>query len=296
MSAESPTNEPVVTESIALRAFALLEQVVKSPAPMSLDDLTSALQLPKPTVFRILNLLKNAQLVRREATGKRYTIGPRLTIFAVDLWRSDTLRVQWHSALETAVAEIGESCNLTLLENDRVLYLDRVETSHPLRLHLETGTRVPLHCTASGKLFLAQMSTAEARRVLGDEPFERFTAKTITDFATLEADLAKVRRTGVGTHDCERFEDSVAIAVPVFAQGGDHAMVAAVAMHAPSSRANLKTCMGYVAALQRAGATISSTMAPDTPARAKPAPRASGKAASRSLAPVASGSIRRAAR
>jgi DNA-binding IclR family transcriptional regulator len=252
--------ESAATESIALRAFAMLEQIVNAPGPMSLDGLTSALQLPKPTVFRIVNLLNDAGLLRREPAGKRYTIGPRLTTFAIDLWRSDTLRVQWHRALEDCVAEIGESCNLTLLENNQVLYLDRVETSHPLRLHLEAGTRVPLHCTASGKLFLARMSEAEARRALGAEPYQRFTAKTITDFETLEAHLAKVRKTGVGTHDCELFDDSVAVAVAV--SGREGSIVAAVAMHAPSSRASLKTCMGYVPALQRAAATIASTMSP----------------------------------
>lgn len=262
--------ESAATESIALRAFAVLEQIVNAPGPMSLDDLTSALNLPKPTVFRIVNLLKDAGLLRREPAGKRYTFGPRLTSFAVDLWRSDTLRLQWHRALEDAVAEIGESCNLTLLENNQVLYLDRVETSHPLRLHLEAGTRVPLHCTASGKLFLSQMSVAEAKRVLGDEPYQRFTSKTITSFAPLQAELAKVRKTGIGTHDCERFDDSVAIAVPVFGRGG--AIFAAVAMHAPSSRASIKSCMGYVDALRRAASTIASTMSPGSTANCQARP------------------------
>lgn len=269
--------ESAATESIALRAFAVLEQVVNAPGPMSLDDLTSALNLPKPTVFRILNLLKDANLLRREPDTKRYTIGSRLTSFAVDLWRSDMLRLQWHRALEDAVAEIGESCNLTLLENNQVLYLDRVETSHPLRLHLEAGTRVPLHCTASGKLFLSQMSDAEAKQALGDEPYQRFTSKTITRFAPLQAELEKVRKTGIGTHDCELFDDSVAVAVPVFGRSG--AIFAAVAMHAPSSRASIKTCMGYVDALRRAAATIASTMSSGGPANCQARPAASRSSA-----------------
>ena len=240
------------TESIALRAFALLEQLISAPGPMSLDELTLAVGLPKPTVFRILGLLNDAGLLRRESPGKRYAVGPRLTAFAVDLWRNDMLRAPWHDALEVAVAETGESCNLTILENNQVLYLDRVETSHPLRLHLEVGTRVPLHCTASGKLFLSRMGGEELRRVLGRQPYQRFTAKTITELEPLLADLAKVRRTGVGTHDCERFDDSVAIAVPVLGPQG--AIVAAVAMHAPSSRASIKSSMAFVPTLQRAAA------------------------------------------
>jgi IclR family transcriptional regulator, acetate operon repressor len=250
--------EAPATESIALRAFALLEIVVNAPGPMSLDDMTLALRLPKPSVFRILNMLKDADLLRREPTSKRYAVGPRLSAFAVDLWRSSLLRMQWHRALEDAVAQIGESCNLTLLENNQVLYLDRVETAHPLRLHLEIGTRVPLHCTASGKLFLSAMRSSDARHLLGSEPYARFTNKTIVSFAALEADLAKVRKTGIGTHDCERFDDSVAIAVPVPGPTGE--IFAAVAVHAPSSRASIKSCMQFVPVLKLAAANIAATL------------------------------------
>ena len=186
------------TESIALRAFAVLEEVVRAAAPMSLDEVTHARGLPKPTTFRILSLLQSADLLRREPLTKRYTVGPRLTAFALDLWRQSTLRVQWHRALEEAVEEIGESCNLTILEGDKVLYLDRVETRRPLRLHLEPGTRVPLHCSASGKLFLCQMSRDEVRRLLGPEPLASHTDKTITRYVDLFEDLARVLGTQVG--------------------------------------------------------------------------------------------------
>jgi len=255
----TPTNSETNT-SIALRAFAMLEAIVNAPGPMSLDELTSELKLPKPTVFRIVTMLKEADLLLRESAGKRYVAGPRLLSFGIDMWRSNTLRVQWHRALEDTVAECGECCNLTLLEGNQVLYIDRVETSHPLRLHLDPGTRVPLHCTASGKLFLSQMSPEDAKRTLGDEPYERFTSKTIVSFGKLQLELEKVRKTGVGTHDSELFNDSVAIAVPVLGRKGE--IVAAVAMHAPSSRASIDTCLGFIDSLRKAASTISSTMSP----------------------------------
>ncbi len=250
----------VPTESIALRAFAVLEEVVRAAAPMSLDEVTHARGLPKPTTFRILSLLQSAELLRREPLTKRYTVGPRLTAFALDLWRQSTLRVQWHRVLEEAVAEIGESCNLTILEGDEVLYLDRVETRRPLRLHLEPGTRVPLHCTASGKLFLCQMSRDQVRRLMGPEPLESHTDKTITRYADLFDDLEKVLATQVGTHDCELFDDSVAIAVPIADAAGY--IYAAVAVHAPSSRESIESCMRHLPALRKAAARIGATMMP----------------------------------
>jgi DNA-binding IclR family transcriptional regulator len=267
-SARDPDAAASGGESIALRAFAVLEHLVAAGAPLSLDDVTHALQLPKPTLFRILKLLQDASLLRRDAGTKRYTVGPRLTAFAVNLWRNDTLRAQWHSALQTAVAETGESCNLTLLEGRQVLYLDRVETSHPLRLHLEIGTRVPLHCTASGKLFLSAMAPADARRLLGDEPYAVYTPHTLTTFDALATQLAQVRKSSVATHDGELFADSVAIAVPVV--GPDGAITAAVAVHAPATRASIRSCMDFVPALRRAAHTIALSMQPADAAAGTP--------------------------
>jgi IclR family acetate operon transcriptional repressor len=267
----SPASTPAA-ESIALRAFAALECVAAASQPLTLDDITSSLGLPKPTVFRILNLLKEAGLLHRDVASKRYTAGLRLTTFAVDLWRNASLRVPWHHALETAVQEIGESCNLTMLENNRVLYIDRVECHQALRLHLEIGTRVPLHCTASGKIFLSQMSPERVQDLLGPEPYERFTPHTLTTYRELAAELETTRRTGVGLHDSELFADSVAVAVPIADRRGH--FFAAVAMHAPASRASIGSAQQYVPVLHRAARTIAATMVSGLPqAPAQPAPQ-----------------------
>ena len=249
-------------ESVALRAFSVLECVARAAQPLSLDDITQQLGLPKPTVFRILGLLKGAGLLQRDALSKRFTAGPRLTSFGVDLWRNASLRLQWHRALQIAVVEAGETCNITMLDKDQVLYIDRVETHQPLRLHLDVGTRVPLHCTAAGKLFLSVMSPAELRAVLGPEPFERFTPKTITTLKALQTELERTRLTGVGIHDSELFADSVAVAVPVLDAHGR--TFAAVAMHAPASRVSLRAAMTRLPVLTKAAQTIAATLA-DSP-------------------------------
>lgn len=255
-----PKKAAGANESIALRAFAVLEDVVRAAAPMSLDEVTQARRLPKPTAFRILGLLHSAGILRREPLTKRYSVGPRLTAFALDLWKQSSLRLQWHHALEEVVAEFNESCNLTILNGDKVLYLDRVETSRPLRLHLEPGTRVPLHCTASGKLFLCQLRREQIRKLVGHEPLKAYTSTTITGLAALYKDLEKVLATQVGTHDSELFDDSVAIAVPIASASGY--IYAAVALHAPSSRESIASCARFLPALRKAALRIASTMTP----------------------------------
>lgn len=254
----APAPAGTAAESVALRAFSVLECVARAAQPLSLDDITHQLGLPKPTVFRILGLLKDAALLQRDPVSKRFTAGPRLTSFGVDLWRNASLRQQWHRALQIAMVETGETCNITMLEKDRVLYVDRVETPQPLRLHLDVGTRVPLHCTAAGKLFLCAMTPSELRAVLGPEPFESFTPKTLTTYIALQAELERTRVAGVGIHDSELFADSVAVAVPVVDNQGR--TFAAVAMHAPASRVSLGAAMALLPALAKAARTIAGTL------------------------------------
>ena len=274
-----------MAESPAIRSFSVLEMIVRADAPLSLDDATQLAGLPKATMFRILTSLHGAGLLRRDPSTKRYAVGPRLTSLAIDMWRQSTLRAQWHQALQRVVDVIDESVNLTILEGREVLYLDRVETKRPLRLHLEPGTRVPLHCTASGKLFLSQMSKEQVRALLGPSPLPKITSRTIRDYPTLERELEKVRRTQVGTHDSEMFEDSVAIAVPVCDAAGR--IFAAVAVHAPSSRMSIRTCLDHVGVLKQAADEVSRSMTGSASASSK---RASGKEAAK---PAASPRTRR---
>lgn len=260
------------TDSIALRAFAVIEEIARADAPMSLDEVAQATGLPKPTAFRILNLLHGATLLHRDAVSKRYSVGPRLSGLAVHLWHHGAMRALWRRALQQAVDRTGETCNLTVLDGDQVMYLERVETSHHLRLHLDPGTRVPLHCTASGKLFLSQLSPKQIARLLGPAPYRRYTSTTITDADALLLELKAVRRAQVGTHDAELFADSVAVAVPITDDAGR--IHAAVAVHAPTSRLTLEGCMAHLDTLRAAAATIGATMLATTGRTATAAARA----------------------
>lgn len=257
-----------------MRAFALLEFLAGADAPLSLGDLTRASALPKPTVYRILGLLMRSGLAQREPPGKRYTVGPRVNALSLLVQRRSPLRARRHAILARLVEEIGETCNLTLLDGHEVYYLDRVETSATVRLHMNAGSRVPLHCTASGKLFLAQFGAQLLRRILGSGPLKSYTARTITDIDALERELRKIRMSGVSTDTGEFLAESVCFAVPVHDSGGD--VCAAIAAHGPVPRMTLKKGYEFLPALRRAAAAIGETFEaraaemPRSPRRPRP--------------------------
>lgn len=245
--------------SSTLRGFAVLELIAHADSPPSLDDLTRASGLPKPTVYRILGLLIRGGLVRREALDKRYTVGPRAAELSLAVQTRSPLRARRHAILARLVEEIGETCNFTMLDGNEVLYLDRVETPEKVRLHMEVGSRVPLHCTASGKLFLAHMAPALLRRILGGGPLKRYTDRTVTTVDALERELRKIRATGIGTDSGEFLVGSVCLAVPVADARGR--VCAAIAVHGPAPRMTLKRGYGFLPAMQRAAAEIAATLA-----------------------------------
>ena len=267
-------------ESSTLRAFAVLELVAGAETPPTLDELTRASGLPKPTVFRILGLLARGGYVQREGPEKRYAIGHRMSALSFQVQVNSPQRAQRHAVLVRLVEEIGETCNLTMLDGNEVVYIDRVETNANVRLHMHIGSRVPLHCTASGKLFLAGMSQGEVLRLIGPGPYQRFTERTITSPAALERRLAKIRSAGVGTDVGEFLEGSVCVAVPVRDPNGP--VCASVAVHGPAPRMTLKKGHEFLPALRVAAAAIAGTLSLGPAAKAAPR-NGEGKISSRSL-------------
>ncbi len=236
-----------------LRAFALLEHVVHADGAVSLLELTELAGLPKPTVYRILNVLESAGLLQREPEGRRVTAGPRLTHFALDALLSESVRAPRHAILRRLADDVGETVNLTMLDRGEVVYLDRVETAWPLRMTLVPGSRVPLHCTASGKLLLAMLTPARRKRVIAELPLGRFTDNTIVDARRLEVELASIRKAGMATDNEEYLAGLVCVAAPVTAAGR---IVACVAVHAPVARMSLEQALAHLPALRAAAAAL----------------------------------------
>jgi DNA-binding IclR family transcriptional regulator len=254
-----------------LRAFALLERVARAPAPVSLVELTQDAGLPKPTAHRMLATLVDAGLVAREPDGRRFTVGPRVTRLALDAMLNGVVRAPRHAILARLADEVGETVNLTMLDGNEVVYLDRVEAAWPLRVTLQPGSRVPLHCTASGKLLLALLPAGRRERIVAALELERHTERTITDRRALAAELARIRRARVSTDDEEYIAGLVCIAVPVTTPRGR--VVASVAVHAPVARMPLATALAHRPLLERTASELGGTFEPPAEARTTP-PRA----------------------
>lgn len=235
-----------------LRLFALLEVIAKRDQLFSLQSLVEDTHLPKPTLHRMLQQLESAGLVQRERDGRQYSTGVRLRRLAEQLMLNSTFHGARRAVLRHLVDGLGESCNLTALAGNEVVYLDRVETAAPLRIYLHPGSRVPAHCSASGKLLLSQMTPVQRRRLLVHAPLQSFTANTLTDSAALEAELDRVRRDGYALDNEEFLPGLMCAAVLVPAAEGERCSNLCVAVQAPTVRMNAERARSMLPALRRA--------------------------------------------
>ncbi len=255
-AARSSADPGAAADSPTLRLFALLERIAAHDRLFSLQSLVEDTGWPKPSVHRMLAQLEGAGLIQREANTRQYSTGVRLRRFAEDLLLNSTFHAARHRVLRALVDEVGESCNITGFVGGEVVYLDRVETAAPLRFYLHPGSRVPAHCSASGKVFLSQMAAAQRQRLLHVAPLERCTAQTITDAAVLERELKAVRRDGHGLDREEFLPGLVCVAVPVPAPAGSTRASLCVALQAPAVRLPIAKALQWLGALQRAAQAL----------------------------------------
>ncbi|MBS0436848.1 MAG: IclR family transcriptional regulator [Proteobacteria bacterium] len=236
------------------RSLALLALVASEGRALSLAELSARLGLPKASAHRICTQLQEGDWLMRDADERAFSVGPALRRLALDTLNNGVVRGLRHQVLAELVAGIGETCNFTTLDGATVLYLDRVEAPWPWRLTLDVGAHVPLHCTASGKLFLAAMPAARRDALIERLRLEALTPTTITSAEQLRAECDAIAARGYSTDREEFIAGLNAAAVPVKdAQGQTRA---AIAIHAPSARMSIDDALARLPALQAAAARM----------------------------------------
>lgn len=248
------------------RSFAILEHVAGASAPVEVLDIIGKLKLPKATAYRLVDWFVTQGYLSREPGRRRLVVGPRLTNLAFGALSSSMRNDAPHAVLQRLVHTLNETCNIGTLLNGEVVYLDRVEAEHwPLRLHHTSGSRVPLHCSAIGKLFLSLAAAPRRRRLLQSLELRRFTDNTIVEGPRLEAELKQIRKEQVSFDREEYLLGVVCMAVPVM--GRNNEILAALAVQAPEARMNVQTARRHLPALRSAATELAEIFrpVPETP-------------------------------
>lgn len=241
-----------------LRPLYILNAVAAAASPITVAEVGEELELPKPTVHRLFQALEDDGWLMRDLAGRGYVAGRRLRKLASHTLSGPGIRRERMAILQRLADQVGETCNISLPDGDTMVYADRVETQWPLRIQLPVGTRVPLHCTASGKVYLSTLQRPQLLRFLKRIPLNAQTKNSITSTDALMAEVETVRQRGFAEDDQEMIDGMVALAVPI--NDSLDRFFGTVSFHAPVQRVSLDEALRFLPQLQQVARELAETV------------------------------------
>ena len=215
-------------------ALDILESFLGEEAEQGVTCLSLKLRLPKNNIFRLLSTLQCRGYVEQNENTGNYRLGMKTFELGQAFLRRMGLVNQAHSILDNLVTQTSETSYLSVYEDGEIIYVDMVETKHPVRIIPMIGKRVPAHCTAVGKVQLAYKSQEEIRRIIKEKGLKGYTPNTIINEEAFLKHLEEVARDGYAL-DIEEYEEEVqCVACPVWDY--TNSVVAGVTISGPTLR------------------------------------------------------------
>lgn len=219
--------------------------------------------MPKPTTHRLAAALERVGLVRKDPLTRRYRSGEALEALAFGAIRAGVAHSTRRFHMQKLADEIGERINLGVLSADKEPHVAWADSVSPLRegtrLDVDPGLRLPLHCTANGKMLLAYAPPTFRGRILEAAPYPAYTKNAVTSASRLLAELERIREQGFAEDNEEFLDGVVCLAVPVRNPRGQ--VVAGLAIMAPTARLSLEKARSYLPKLQGCADAISRELA-----------------------------------
>jgi DNA-binding IclR family transcriptional regulator len=216
-----------VSQSVA-RALRILLSL--GEGPRSLDDLAAEVGVHKTTVLRLLRTMEEESFVYRDS-GHRFHLGARIFALSASALEQREIRAIAAPHLARLNQSTGQTVHLGVYEDGEVIYVDKYDSRHKIRMYSRVGLTMPVHATAIGKVLLAGLPAGRRRAVAGDIDYVRFTEHTITDADAFLEELDRVAQRGYAVDDAEHETFLTCVAAPIRDASGQ--VTAAISISVP---------------------------------------------------------------
>jgi IclR family transcriptional regulator, pca regulon regulatory protein len=217
------------------RGLSVIEAFDSRQEGLSIADIARATELSRAAVRRLLITLELLGYI--EANGRKYRLRHRVLHLGMSYLSSSSLATVSQPAVQKITEELNESTSVCVLDGDEVLCIAGAVRRGLMSVDVTTGSRLPLHCTAAGRVLLAALLEDQLAASLERIELKSLTAKTIVSREVLVRDIRRVREQGFSVIDEELETGIRAIAVPVVSREGN--VVASLGVGALASRVSL---------------------------------------------------------
>ena len=200
----------------------------------TLSEVSGALGQSPATVYRVLSTFQGRGFVDFDDQSQVWNIGPAAFLTGSQFLRRTSLVERARPIMRDLMEATGETANLGIERDGKVLFLGQVETHATIRAFFPPGTAAAMHSSGIGKALLCRMDDARQRQVLAAGKLEQFTPHTLTDPDQMIADLRAAKARGYAFDGEERNIGMRCIAAPVYNVFGE--AVAGISVSGPTSR------------------------------------------------------------
>ena len=201
------------------KGLSVLQTFGEAGHPLTLSEVAKALGANSTTATRLCYTLSELGFVQKDGQ-RRYHLTPRI----LTLGHSYISGLSWQEVaqyyLESLFKEVQETVNLSILEGSEIIYLFRIRKRKYLPFDIQIGTKLPVYCTAMGKILMAMGPPKKIGSILKKLEFKPLTARTIKNLGKFKDELDKVRKKGYAMNDEELSIGNRAVAAPIVDKQG----------------------------------------------------------------------------
>jgi DNA-binding IclR family transcriptional regulator len=236
------------------KALSVLDDVARFNRPVRFAELLAESPYPKATLYRLLQVLTRQGMLSYDPDRQTYAPGLRLVRLAHAAWQQASLAPIARGHLDALAAGIDETVHLAQLDHGQVLYVDKRNARRPIEMYSEAGKVGPAYCTGVGKAMLAFLPEDELAAIIAQQSFHRFTPGTLTDEASLRAELQAIRARGHAYDREEHERGIICLALPILTR--TRRVLGALSVTSSTERTSLEKLDALLPRVQRAAAAI----------------------------------------
>lgn len=220
-----------------IKALKLLDLFTEGESELSLNVISERSGMPKATAFRLLASLESMGFLSKSKNSIHdvtYTLGLKLLELGGLVADQMELRKTALPLMQQLCAEVNETVHLVILDGDEAVYIEKVESSHALRLYTRVGRRSSLYLGSGPQLLLAYLPEQERQMLISHMSFQQVTDNTVVSTVDLENKVQQIREAGYAISHGEQDMETTGVSYPIY----DHTerVIAALNVSGPSSR------------------------------------------------------------
>ena len=248
------------TRTSPKRILNILEEILVDPDNFTAKKISHKLGIPLATIYRHIDTLCEEKYIVPTET-KKYIPGPKIRNMILNSLPYEPNFTLRRSHLRKLTNDIQETVSLSIPIGTKLVYFDRIEFHWPMQLNLEAGDHLPLHASASGKLYLSFLKEQDATDIFKNIKTPKTAKNTIIEISQFKKELRKINSQKYAFDDEEWFNGMVGVSVPIFNKKNE--LCFCLSTHTAKSRKNIEDLKKILPSMQMAATNLKKVLFKD---------------------------------